>query len=178
MDFSATLRHPSPVATSLWCSATSPAPIDFATCCAAAAAFSKQSSATESSSGSVSICDEACGVTGDFATPALELGRRGSRASSLGVPRDGGRRSSSFGLALTGADWRACSARGNWGLLTAAVVIGCGCDGGKTVLSGLGAGVCWRYDGSTNCTGADMVADAAGAGADWGTGVGWRKAPL
>jgi hypothetical protein len=85
---------------------------------------------------------DACGVTGDFATPALELGRLGSRVSSFGVPRDGGRFSSSFGLAFTGIGFGGFgwTARGNCGLIVDGV---CGCDVGKALL-GLSAGECWR----------------------------------
>lgn len=86
-------------------------------------------------------------MTGDFATPALELGRLGSLACCFGVPWDGSRLSSNLGLGFTGMGRCACgsAARGKWGLVEAA-----GCVAGKTWLRGLGMGDCWRYDGSTN----------------------------
>ncbi len=162
--------------------------MDLAACWAAALAFSKQSSATCSNSGSVSTWLGAWVVAGDFVTPALELGRLGSLASSFGVPRDGGRLSSSFGLAFTEIGWDASAgdcnwtARGSWGLMDEA---GRGCRAGKTFAVGLGAGVFWRNDGSTNCTGAAVLGGIGagagsgagmgrGAGASWGAGAGAR----
>jgi hypothetical protein len=87
--------------------------MDLTICGAAALAFSKQSSATQSRSGSVSGCEEACGVAGDLVTPVLELGRLGSRVSSFGVLRDGGRFTSILGLAFTGIGcWWGCECAG------------------------------------------------------------------
>lgn len=108
-------------------------------------------------------------MAGDFVIPALELIRRGCFVSSFGVPWDGGRLSSSLGLAFTGigrggSGW---VATGNWGLIAGASG---GWDVGKTMFGGiragdLGNGAGWRYDGSTNC---------GGAGASAGIDTRWR----
>ena len=123
-------------------------------------------------------------MAGDFVIPALELGLRGSFVSSFGVPLDGGRLSSNFGLGFTlaggvgftvaGGCAGGTTARGRSGL-TVEVVRG---GGSENVLTdgGRGKGPRESWDGSMNCRGAAMGGGAgAGAGATcWGIGAGWE----